>query len=87
MSNSYEVIGFEIAGSDKVFYPAKGIIRGNTVIVESAKVPKPLAIRFGWKGDASECNLFNAEGLPAVPFRTDDWKSITRNKKYDFSIR
>ncbi len=87
MSNSYEVIGFEIAGSDKVFYPAKGIIRGNTVIITSTEVPKPLAIRFGWKGDESECNLFNAEGLPAVPFRTDDWKSITLNKKYDFSIR
>ncbi len=79
-----EVNGFEIAGSNQLFYPAKGIIRGNKVIIESSEVPNPVAVRFGWKGDDSDCNLFNAEGLPAVPFRTDDWKMITKDKKYTF---
>ncbi len=86
LGNNGEVRGFEIAGSDKVFYPAKGTIRGNTVIIEGTKPPMPVAVRFGWKGDASECNLFNAEGLPAAPFRTDDWKSLTREKKDTFQF-
>ncbi len=85
-----EVKGFEIAGSNQIFYPAKAkIISGasgtsthNKVVVESPEVPNPVAVRFGWKGDNSDCNLFNAEGLPAVPFRTDDWKMLTRDKKY-----
>lgn len=79
-----EVKGFEIAGSNQIFYPAKGIISKNKVIVQSPEVPNPVAVRFGWKGDASECNLFNAEGFPAVPFRTDGWKSLTQEKKYSF---
>lgn len=83
--NNGEVKGFEVAGSNKIFYPAKGIIKNNKVIIESSEVPEPVAVRFGWKGDDSECNLFNAQGLPAVPFRTDDWKSVTIDKKYTFS--
>lgn len=61
-----------IAGEDKVFRPAKATIQGSTVIVESPKVAKPAAVRFGW-GDADEPNLFNKDGLPAAPFRTDSW--------------
>jgi sialate O-acetylesterase len=77
-----ELKGFELAGPDKHFYPADATIRGNTVIVSSQKVPRPQAVRYGWKDDASDANLFNREGFPAAPFRTDDWPAITRDKIY-----
>lgn len=80
------VYGFEIAGIDKVFYSVKGYIKDNKVIINCDKVAQPIAIRFGWIGDASECNLFNVEGFPAVPFRTDEWKTITKGKKYTIDI-
>ncbi|MFV8325020.1 sialate O-acetylesterase [Flavobacterium sp. ZS1P14] len=83
-----ELKGFEIAGSDQKFYPAKAKTeKVNQVILESIEVPKPVSVRFGWKGDDSECNLFNAEGLSAVPFRTDNWKSVTIDKKYTFLMK
>ena len=65
---------FEIAGEDKIFYPANASIDGKTVIVSSEKVKNPVAVRFAWKS-IPEPNLFNAENLPASPFRTDDWIS------------
>ena len=74
--------GFEIAGADQVFYYAKAAISNNKVIVTCDKVPSPAAVRFGWIGDASDNNLFNQEGFPAVPFRTDDWKMVTKDAKY-----
>lgn len=74
--------GFEIAGKDHVFYYAKAFIKGNTVVVSSENVENPIAVHFGWIGDASDCNLFNKEGFPAVPFRTDDWKTVTKDEKY-----
>lgn len=74
--------GFEMAGSDQVFYYARAFVRGNTVVVSCDQVVKPAAVRFGWVGDASDCNLFNKEGFPAVPFRTDDWKAVTAGEKY-----
>jgi len=46
------------------------------VIVSSSAVPKPVAVRYAW-GDSPRCNLFNKDGLPASPFRTDDWQGIT----------
>lgn len=79
------VKGFEISGSDQKFYEATAVIKGNTVIVSSEKVASPAAVRFGWIGDASANNLFNKEGFPAVPFRTDDWKTITKDVKYKVS--
>ncbi len=74
--------GFEIAGADQVFYPAKAFIDKNKVVLSNEKVKNPVAARFGWIGDASACNLFNMEGFPASPFRTDDWKTITKGVKY-----
>nr|WP_321485317.1 sialate O-acetylesterase [uncultured Draconibacterium sp.] len=70
-----EVTGFAIAGSDKQFHWANAMIEGNEVIVHSDKVAEPVAVRYAW-ADNPECNLINSEGLPAVPFRTDDWKGI-----------
>ncbi len=63
---------FEIAGDDKVFYPADAKIKGKTVVVSSDKVKNPVAVRFAWK-PVPDPNLFNKENLPASPFRTDNW--------------
>lgn len=72
-----ELTGFSIAGKDKKFYWAKAIIEGDEVVVYSGKVAEPVAVRYAW-ADNPECNLINSEGLPAVPFRTDDWKGISQ---------
>jgi sialate O-acetylesterase len=79
--NGY-VKGFEMAGADSVFYVAEAYIKGNTIVLFSEKVFKPIAANFGWMGDATECNLFNKEGFPAVPFRTVEWKNVTKGKKF-----
>ncbi len=78
------VKGFEIAGSDHVFHYAKAQIKGSQLLVWSDKVQNPEAVRYGWADDASDCNLYNAENFPAVPFRTDHWNSITKDIKYSF---
>jgi sialate O-acetylesterase len=74
--------GFEIAGPDQKFYFAKAFVKGNQVVVYQDGVPNPVAVRFGWANDAGEDNLFNKEGFPAPPFRTDNWKGITEGVKY-----
>jgi sialate O-acetylesterase len=71
---------FEIAGEDKIFYPAAAKIDGKTVVVSSSKVKNPVAVRFAWKA-VPEPNLFNKENLPASPFRTDDWVNQTPKKE------
>ena len=76
------VKGFEIAGNDKKFYFAKAIIKDNKVVLSNEKVTQPIAVHYSWIGDATESNLFNKEGFPAVPFRTDDWKTVTKDAKY-----
>ncbi len=63
---------FEIAGEDKKFVKADAVIDGETVIVSSPEVAKPVAVRLGWSRKA-EPNLSNKDGLPASPFRTDKW--------------
>jgi sialate O-acetylesterase len=63
---------FQIAGEDKNFVNADATIDGKTVVVSSPSVAKPVAVRFGWDQRA-EPNLRNKEGLPALPFRTDQW--------------
>lgn len=79
-----KLTGFEVAGADKVFYPATAIIKGATVVVSSAVVSKPHAVRYGWADVAGAINLFNKEGFPASPFRTDRWKGITEDAKFSF---
>jgi len=76
-SNGKEVKGFAIAGDDKQFHWAKAVIEGNEVVVYCDEVENPEAVRYAW-ADNPDCNLINSEGLPAVPFRTDDWKGITQ---------
>lgn len=67
-----QLSGFTVCGEDKVFHPAKAIIEGDAVILSSEKVSKPVAVRYGWKNFPT-VNLFNKVGLPASPFRTDDF--------------
>lgn len=74
--------GFTIAGSDQQFKWAKAVISGDTVIVYSDDVNEPVAVRYGWADDAGDANLYNKEGLPASPFRTDNWQGLTESKKY-----
>jgi sialate O-acetylesterase len=72
-----EVRGFAIAGADRKFVRAKAAITGkDTVEVWSEDVPDPVAVRYAW-ADNPVCNLQSREGLPATPFRTDDWPGVT----------
>ncbi len=68
-----KLIGFTIAGEDKKWHEAEAKIEGGGVIVSSPDVTKPIAVRYGW-ANSPRCNLYNKEGLPASPFRSDDWK-------------
>ncbi len=64
--------GFAVAGADRKFVRAEAKIEGDQVVVWSAQVAGPVAVRYGW-ADNPDCNLYNKEGLPASPFRTDGW--------------
>ena len=67
-----EITGFEIAGADQVFHAATAKIDGTSVIVSAADVAEPVAVRHAFT-NAPKVSLFNAAGLPAAPFRSDDW--------------
>ncbi|NRB73568.1 MAG: hypothetical protein HRU46_04360 [Verrucomicrobiales bacterium] len=65
---------FAIAGEDQVWHWANARIEGDTIVVSSPEVEKPVAVRYAWAMNPSQRNLiYNKEGLPASPFRTDDW--------------
>lgn len=69
-----ELKGFIIAGADRVFHRARAKIEGERIAVSSPDVPDPVAVRYAWANYPPEANLYNREGLPASPFRTDDFK-------------
>jgi len=69
--------GFAIAGKGRKFVCADAHIEGKVVVVSSPQVPYPVAVRYAW-GDNPEVSLYNAEGLPASPFRTDDWSDLDK---------
>lgn len=71
-SFSKELNTFEVAGANKIFYPAKASINGSSVSVTSPMVKEPVAVRYAFK-DFVVGDLFSTEGLPASSFRTDDW--------------
>lgn len=79
-STSAPLVGFTVCGKDKVFHNAKAEITGDTVVVTSDMVAEPIAVRYGW-ANHPVCNLFNREGLPASPFRTDSFPGITQPKQ------
>ncbi len=64
--------GFAIAGQDRKFYWAAAKIEGTSIVLSCPEVPEPKAVRYGW-ADNPNCNLYNSAGIPAVPFRTDNW--------------
>jgi sialate O-acetylesterase len=66
---------FEVAGSDKVFYPAKATILANVVTVQSDKVSTPVAVRYAFK-EFVVAELYNNDGIPASSFRTDNWDDV-----------
>jgi sialate O-acetylesterase len=70
VANGGDLKGFTIAGSDEQFVPAEAEIEGGTVVVTSDQVTQPVAVRYGW-GNVPDVNLYNKQGLPASPFRTD----------------
>ena len=72
--------GFAIAGADQKFVWAEARIEGDTVVVSSAAVPQPKAVRYAWANNPV-CNLYNQAGLPASPFRTDTWPGVTDGNK------
>ncbi len=72
--------GFAVAGADRKFVWADAKIDGNTIVVSSNEVSEPVAVRYGWANNPV-CNLYNKEGLPASPFRTDDRPGITIDNK------
>ena len=73
-----ELKGFAIAGRNHEFHWAKAEIDGDKIIVSAPEaVPYPVAARYAWANNPV-CNLYNGAGLPASPFRTDDWRGITQ---------
>jgi sialate O-acetylesterase len=72
--------GFTIAGEDRKFHNAQANIQDDKIIVTCDQVEKPVAVRFGW-ANFPVVNLWNKAGLPASPFRTDDWPGVTAPKK------
>lgn len=75
--------GFQVAGSDKKFYWAKASIEGETVIIRSKMVENPVAVRYAWSSNPGLLDLYNKEGLPAIPFRTDAWDGITKGVLFE----
>ena len=68
--------GFTIAGDDRKFVWAEAKIDGDTVVVHAEGIANPTAVRYAW-ADNPACNLYNKAGLPAAPFRTDDWPGLS----------
>ena len=75
--------GFEVAGSDHHFHYAKAFLENNKVTVYTDEVPSPVSVHYAWADDAGDSNLYNQEGFPALPFRTDQWKGATDDVKYE----
>lgn len=77
-----ELQRFAIAGADRKFVWAKAKIEGDSIVVQSEAVPQPVAVRYAWASNPEGCNLYNDEGLPAAPFRTDEWPSLNAERTF-----
>ena len=77
--------GFTICGADRKFVPAEAAIVGDTVVVSSASVENPVAVRYGWE-NYPVVNLYNKEGLPASPFRAN-WLARVSNGRPSSVVR
>jgi sialate O-acetylesterase len=74
------LLGFTVAGPDRRFHRAHAVVAGDTVTVWHPRVNDPQAVRYAW-ADSPVCNLVNGAGLPASPFRTDDWPGVTAGRR------
>jgi sialate O-acetylesterase len=85
VKNKYGYLqGFELAGADHKFYYAQAvIIAGNKVKVWCDQVKQPVSVRYGWTDAPIDANLFNKKGFPVSPFRSDNWKGVTEDKKFE----
>ena len=70
-----EIVGFALAGEDRQFHLATAAVDwdGNTILVSCPEVPKPVAVRYGWRNWMG-ANLQKSNGIPVPPFRSDDWE-------------
>lgn len=80
-NSSSELEGFAICGEDRKWAWADARIDGGEVVVSSPQVPSPVAVRYAWSSNPT-CNLYNVEGFPASPFRTDDFPITTQSARY-----
>jgi sialate O-acetylesterase len=64
---------FAICGADQNWHWAETRIEGDTVVLSSPAVSEPVAVRYAYRSNPANANLYNKEGLPAIPFRTDEW--------------
>ncbi len=80
MAKGDSLKGFAIAGADRKFVWADAKIKGDTIVVSSDKVAAPVSVRYAWAINPV-CNLYNKEGLPATPFRTDTWPGVTYGRR------
>lgn len=76
-SDNEAVTGFAVAGEDQKFYWADAKIVGEEIVVSAKEVENPVAVRYAWANNP-DCNLVNSAGLPALPFRTDNWPVLTQ---------
>jgi len=80
-NNTGELEGFAICGADRKWVWAEAKIEGTQVVVSSAQVLAPVAVRYGWANNPT-CNLYNGAGFPASPFRTDDFPVTSQSARY-----
>ncbi len=78
--NEHTLAGFTIAGADKKFYPAEARIEGDRIVVWNLDIREPVAVRYAWANNPT-CSLYNKAGLPASPFRTDNWPETTFTRR------
>lgn len=73
-SADWKLKGFAVAGSDRKWHWAEAVVDGTNVLCESSAVPEPIAVRYAYRANPlGRGNLYNKEGLPAAPFRSDEW--------------
>jgi sialate O-acetylesterase len=75
LSKGGDLKGFVVAGTDRKFVPAQARLEKDSVVASSPAIAEPVAVRYAWE-DNPDCNLYNAEGLPASPFRSDRWAEV-----------
>ena len=79
------VRGFAIAGADSIFHWAKAYVKNdNAVVVYSSNIKSPVAVRYLWSSEPGEVDLYNKDGLPVAPFRTDNFKGLTAGRKFSY---